>query len=264
MTILDKIIEVKRQEVSEAQNKNPIEKLKDQTLYHRETLSLESALNKNLNIISEFKRQSPSKGIINAHVDIKTTTENYERNGASALSILTDKSFFGGSNQDIIDVRDHINIPILRKEFIIDTYQIYEAKSIGADAILLIASCLSPLQVKEYTDLAKSLNLDVLLELHNEEELNHIGPENKLIGINNRNLKTFDVSLDHSIHLRNQLPNDCIAIAESGIHSEEDVKNLMNNRFSTFLIGEYFMKEDDPGLKLNTLIHSINDNYEAY
>ncbi|MNX98598.1 Indole-3-glycerol phosphate synthase [compost metagenome] len=181
----------------------------------------------------------------------------YEKFGASAVSILTDKDFFGGSFEDILSVRNHINIPILRKDFMVDEYQFYEAKSIGADVILLIASCLSPTQVSEFTELAHQLNLEVLLEIHSEEELKHINSNADFVGINNRNLKDFKVDLQHSVNLKNQLPNDILSIAESGIYNEEDFKFLKEKGFDGFLMGEYFMKNDNPGSKFGEFISNI-------
>ncbi len=242
MNILDKIIARKKEEVAEAKSKISVQQLQDTEFYGRETFSLKKTLKSKSGIIAEFKRKSPSKGIIN---DSKTPLEvvsEYEKFGASAVSILTDNDFFGGSFDDLLSVRNHINIPILRKDFMIDEYQFYEAKSIGADVILLIAACLSPAQVSEFTDLAHSLNLEVLLEIHTEEELKHINEKIDFVGINNRNLKDFKVDLQHSVDLKNQLPKGIFSIAESGIYSEVDFKFLKEKGFDGFLMGEYFMK----------------------
>ncbi len=242
MNILDKIIARKKEEVAEAKSKISVQQLQDTEFYGRETFSLKKTLKSKSGIIAEFKRKSPSKGIIN---DSKTPLEvvsEYEKFGASAVSILTDNDFFGGSFDDLLSVRNHINIPILRKDFMIDEYQFYEAKSIGADVILLIAACLSPAQVSEFTDLAHSLNLEVLLEIHTEDELKHINEKIDFVGINNRNLKDFKVDLQHSVDLKNQLPKGIFSIAESGIYSEEDFKFLKEKGFDGFLMGEYFMK----------------------
>ncbi|WP_434978344.1 indole-3-glycerol phosphate synthase TrpC [Daejeonia sp. YH14] len=242
MNILDKIIARKKEEVAEAKSKISVQQLQDTEFYGRETFSLKKTLKSKSGIIAEFKRKSPSKGIIN---DSKTPLEvvsEYEKFGASAVSILTDNDFFGGSFDDVLSVRNHINIPILRKDFMIDEYQFYEAKSIGADVILLIAACLSPAQVSEFTDLAHSLNLEVLLEIHTEDELKHINEKIDFVGINNRNLKDFKVDLQHSVDLKNQLPKGIFSIAESGIYSEEDFKFLKEKGFDGFLMGEYFMR----------------------
>ena len=257
MTILDKIIERKKQEVADSKSEISISQLKDSEFFGRQTFSLKETLKSKSGIITEFKRQSPSKGIINDKVSPVEVVTQYEKYGASALSILTDKDFFGGSFEDILSVRNHINIPILRKDFMIDQYQFYEAKSIGADVILLIASCLSPNQVSEFTDLAHQLNLEVLLEIHSEEELVHINKNVDFVGINNRNLKDFKVDLQHSVNLKNQLPEDILSIAESGIYNEEDFRFLKEKGFDGFLMGEYFMKDDNPGKKFGQFISNV-------
>jgi len=242
MNILDTIIERKKQEISEAKSKISVEQLKDSEFFERKTFSLKETLKSKSGIIAEFKRKSPSKGIINDKVSPLEVVSDYEKHGASAVSILTDNDFFGGSFNDILSVRNHINVPILRKDFMIDEYQFYEAKSIGADVILLIAACLSPNQVLEFTELAHSLNLEVLLEIHSEEELKHINPAIDFVGINNRNLKDFKVNLQHSVELKNQLPKDIFSIAESGIYNENDFLFLKEKGFDGFLMGEYFMR----------------------
>ena len=253
MNILDTIIERKKQEISESKFKISVEQLKDSEFFERKTFSLKETLKSKSGIIAEFKRKSPSKGIINDKVSPLEVVSDYEKHGASAVSILTNKDFFGGSFNDILSVRNYINIPILRKDFMIDEYQFYEAKSIGADLILLIAACLSPNQVLEFTELAHSLKLEVLLEIHSEEELKHINPVIDFVGINNRNLKDFKVDLQHSVELKNQLPKDIFSIAESGIYNKEDFKFLREKGFDGFLMGEYFMK----GNKFSDFVSSV-------
>lgn len=257
MNILDKIIERKKQEVADSKSKISIEHLKNSDFFGKPTFSLKETLKTKSGIITEFKRQSPSKGIINDKVAPLEVISQYEKSGASAISILTDKDFFGGSFEDILSVRNHINIPILRKDFMVDEYQFYEAKSIGADVILLIASCLSPAQVSEFTELAHQLNLEVLLEIHSEEELVHINKNVDFVGINNRNLKDFKVDLQHSVNLKNQLPNDILSVAESGIYNEEDFRFLKEKGFDGFLMGEYFMKNDKPGKKFGEFVSNV-------
>lgn len=257
MNILDKIIERKKQEVAEAQSKIPIEQLKDSEFFGRGTLSLKETLKFKSGIITEFKRKSPSKGIINDKAEPLEVVSQYEKYGASGISILTDSDFFGGKSEDILNIRNYIQIPILRKDFMIDEYQFYEAKSIGADVVLLIAACLSPTQVLEFTNLAHELNLEVLLEIHSEEELQNINKSIDLIGINNRNLKNFKVDLQHSVDLKNQLPKDIFSVAESGIYNKEDFKFLKEKGFDGFLMGEYFMKNENPGEKFKTFVKSI-------
>lgn len=246
MTILDKIIERKKEEVAAAKIISSIEQLKDTEFFERKTYSLKESVNNKNGIIAEFKRQSPSKGIINNNVQPLEVVSAYEKSGASGISILTDKDFFGGKFDDILSVRNQISIPVLRKDFMIDEYQFYEAKSIGADVVLLIASCLSVNQVQEFTDLAHELNMEVLLEIHTEEELKHCNSKVDLVGINNRNLKDFKVDLQHSVTLKNLLPKDIISVAESGIYNLEDFNYLKEQGFDSFLMGEYFMKNTDP------------------
>ncbi|WP_326982917.1 indole-3-glycerol phosphate synthase TrpC [Chryseobacterium sp. MYb264] len=246
MNILDKIIQRKKEEVALSKSQISIEKLKDSEFFGRETFSLKESITNKSGIIAEFKRQSPSKGIINDQVSPLEVASAYENFGASGISILTDKDFFGGSFDDILSVRNHIDIPILRKDFMIDEYQFYEAKSIGADVILLIAACLTPQQVQEFTDLSHELGMEVLLEIHTEEELKHFNKNVDLVGINNRNLKDFKVDLQHSVQLKNQLPDDVLSVAESGIYSIENFQYLKEKGFNGFLMGEYFMKNNNP------------------
>ncbi|HAO27779.1 MAG TPA: indole-3-glycerol phosphate synthase TrpC, partial [Chryseobacterium indologenes] len=246
MNILDKIIERKKAEVATAKSHIPVEQLKSTEFFERKTLSLKESVKNKSGIIAEFKRQSPSKGIINNSVSPLEVTSAYETYGASGVSILTDTDFFGGSSEDVLKVRNHLHIPLLRKDFMIDEYQFYEAKSIGADVILLIASCLSPAQVQEFTDLAHELNMEVLLEIHTEEELKHFNSNIDLVGINNRNLKDFKVDLQHSVQLKNLLPKDVVSVAESGIYNLEDFMYLKEKGFEGFLMGEYFMRNPDP------------------
>ncbi|MGI9582059.1 indole-3-glycerol phosphate synthase TrpC [Chryseobacterium sp. RRHN12] len=260
MTILDKIIERKKEEVASAQSKMHLDHLKDSALFRRKTISLkESVKNKN-GIIAEFKRQSPSKGIINNTVEPLEVISAYENFGASGISILTDRDFFGGDLTDIVNVREQITIPILRKDFMIDEYQFYEAKSIGADVVLLIASCLSPDQVQEFTDLAHELKMEVLLEIHTEDELKHFNSKIDLVGINNRNLKDFKVDLQHSVQLKNQLPKGVLSVAESGIYSLEDFRFLKEKGFDSFLMGEYFMKNTNPAKAFEEFASQILNN----
>ncbi|UWX62379.1 indole-3-glycerol phosphate synthase TrpC [Chryseobacterium oranimense] len=254
MTILDKIIERKKEEIAVSKTKISMEGLKSSEFFGRQNFSLKECVRNKSGIIAEFKRKSPSKGIINDKVQPLEVASAYENFGASGISILTDNDFFGGSFDDILKVRSHINIPILRKDFMVDEYQFYEAKSIGADAVLLIAACLSPVQVQEFTELAHKLDLEVLLEIHTEDELTHFNSEIDLVGINNRNLKDFKVDLQHSVLLKDQLPKNVLSVAESGIYSTEDFKFLKEKGFDGFLMGEYFMKNENPGDKFAEFI----------
>lgn len=246
MTILDKIIATKKEEVAKAKKKNSVSGLSDSEFFARESFSLKKSVKEKTGIIAEFKRQSPSKGIINDKVKPLEVVSAYEKFEASGISILTDTPYFGGSFQDLISVRNEIKIPILRKDFMIDEYQFFEAKSWGADVVLLIAACLSPSQVQEYTELAHELGMEVLLEIHIKEELKHFNQNIDLVGINNRNLKDFKVDLEHSVRLKNLLPKDTLSVAESGIYSLKDFQFLKEKGFDAFLMGEFFMKNDNP------------------
>ena len=248
MNILEKIIEYKRSEVAKRKAELSIAELERSNFFSRPVFSLKYFLldKSKTGIIAEFKRRSPSKGIINDSADVESVTKAFAENGASALSVLTDKEFFGGSNDDLIKARIN-EVPILRKDFIIDEYQITETRSIGADVILLIAACLTPTDVKGLASFAKSLGLEVLLELHDEDELGHICDETEIIGINNRNLKTFEVDIERSLRMAEQIPAGKIKVAESGINSVENIRLFKKHGFNGFLIGENFMKEKDPG-----------------
>jgi indole-3-glycerol phosphate synthase len=258
MNILDKIIAHKKNEVAEARGKISENDLSQQELYKRPTLSLkEFLLDENkTGIIAEFKRKSPSKGIINDKADVLDVTSGYTKYGASCLSILTDEQFFGGAAKDIARARVN-NIPILRKDFMIDEYQILEARAMGADVILLIAACLSPERVKELAVYAKSLQLEVLLEVHTEEELQHICDETEIVGVNNRDLKTFTVDIQRSVELSKKIPAGKIKIAESGIHDIETICTLRHAGFRGFLIGENFMKQPDPTIAFADFVQRL-------
>jgi indole-3-glycerol phosphate synthase len=249
MNILDKIVAHKKIEVVQAQQQASIQQLENKILFQRHTVSLTHNLLKenSTGIISEFKRKSPSKGIINNKSEAADVVKEYENAGVSGSSVLTDEQFFGGTIQDFISVRECVSIPLLRKDFMIDEYQFIEAKSIGADVVLLIASILTPAQVKVFTDLAKSLQLEVLLELHDETELNHVYHKVDMVGINNRNLKTFEVDIEQSIRMADKLGNGFVKVAESGISTIETFKHFKQNGFQGFLIGENFMKTANPG-----------------
>ena len=259
MTILDEIIAYKRKEVTERAETHPT-KLLEQSLYFKsECVSLKKYIqreDKN-GIIAEFKRKSPSKGMINEFVSVEKTSIGYMQAGASALSVLTDSHFFGGKNEDLTNARKFNFCPILRKDFTISEYQIIEAKSIGADAILLIAAVLKKEEIKQFTQLAHQLGLEVLLEIHTQEELNKYIPEINLVGINNRNLKTFDVDFENSIRLAQQLPANTVKIAESGINDYKNIIELKKHGFDGFLIGENFMKTAAPELACKRFIEKL-------
>lgn len=260
MTILDKIIQAKRLEVAALKKVSSIAMLERSTLFQQQTNSLETALlSKNSSgIIAEYKRQSPSKGLINGVSSIQEVTQGYLKAGIAAQSILTDTDFFGGLNEDLLKART-INtcVPILRKDFIVDEFQIIESKSLGADVILLIAACLTREEIKNFGALAGNLGLSVLYEVHSQEELDKIDLHDKIIGINNRNLKTFEVDLEHSIQLASQIPDSCIKVSESGISSPQTILDLKKHGFKGFLIGENFMKTSNPGLACQEFIQKL-------
>lgn len=259
MNILDTIIAKKKEEVALTQRHLTIDDLARTNYYQRNCISISHALNLQgaSGIIAEHKRRSPSKGIINTSENALNIVQSYQQAGASALSILTDETFFGGTNYDITSVRDHIEIPILRKEFIIDEFQIHEAKSIGADLILLIAACLTKEDVRRFATLANQLGMEVLLELHDEDEFDHVCDEVQLVGINNRSLKTFEVNIDRSLKLASRIPSNKIKVAESGISHPSDVNLFRENNYKGFLIGENFMKSENPGESLRTFINEL-------
>jgi indole-3-glycerol phosphate synthase len=258
MTILDTIISAKRKEVEERKLRVSATELERSTYFQRPILSLKQFINDpgRTGIIAEFKRKSPSKGVINDHSPVEEVTRAYAESGASALSVLTDETFFGGSTADLQKARMNA-IPILRKDFIVDEYQILEARAMGADAILLIAACLKVEEVKRLASIAKSLSLEILLELHDEAELAHINEYTEIIGINNRNLKTFEVDMDKSIRMAEKIGRDRVRVAESGISAADDIISFRNYGFDGFLIGERFMKEEDPGKAFRSFVASL-------
>jgi indole-3-glycerol phosphate synthase len=260
MNILEKIIADKRNEIALKKAIIPINAWKSLPLYNEKRLSLKQSLFKedSTGIIAEFKRKSPSKGVINADAALEDVISAYDL-GAAGISVLTDEKYFGGTNDDLILAREIVTTPLLRKDFIIDEYQLEEARGIGADVILLIASCLTKQEVKRLAQKAKSLNLEVLLELHTEEELDHICDETEIIGVNNRDLKTFNVNMERSLLMAEKIPAGKIKIAESGISSIESIKLFRENGFHGFLIGENFMKEKNPAIAFVTFINQLKN-----
>jgi indole-3-glycerol phosphate synthase len=260
MDILQKIVDFKRTEVDERKGLFPIALLEKSTYFAGKPVSLKKYLLREdkSGIIAEIKRKSPSKGDINPYVSVERTSIGYMQAGASALSVLTDKEFFGGKNEDLMVARKFNFCPILRKDFMIDEYQVIEAKSIGADVILLIAAVLSPEEINNLASLAKSLGMEVLLEVHSIEELQRsINPNIDVIGVNNRNLKTFEVSLQNSLNILPHIPADFVAVSESGIKTPQDVVYLRNAGFKGFLIGENFMTNSRPEIACKEFIEDI-------
>lgn len=258
MNILETIIEHKRSEVAQRKQDWPVAALEKERLFSRQTYSLKKFLldERKTGIIAEYKRQSPSKGIINNRDSVEAVTKAYFGYGASGISILTDRQFFGGSLDDLVAARDN-SLPLLRKDFMIDEYQLIEAKAFGADVILLIAACLSPQEVKNLSATARSLGLEVLLELHDESELEHICDTVDLVGVNNRNLKNFEVDLAHSVRLAQQIDDRFIKVAESGINDVRNIHYLKQHGFKGFLIGEYFMKQPSPMAAFKEFAYSL-------
>jgi len=260
MNILDKIIRDKKKEVALKKEYIPIQILEQIPFFNREAISLASKLrNSKTGIIAEFKRKSPSKSVINDTATVEDVAIGYENAGVCGMSVLTDEIYFGGTLDDLMLARENCNLPLLRKDFVIDEYQILEAKAFGADVILLIAAVLTKEEIKQLSVFAKSLGLEVLLEVHNEEELQEsIMPSLDMLGVNNRNLKTFEVSLDMSKQLASLIPNDFVKISESGISSIEAIQELKPYGYQGFLIGENFMKTENPGESATIFIDKLN------
>lgn len=249
-TILEKIVANKRKEIEQFKPKSSIDRFEKEGFFWNFT---NRSLKQNLlnegstGIIAEFKRKSPSKGWFKTkELEAEPVVVPYSKLGAAGISVLTDTDFFGGDLDDLIQTKIITDVPVLRKDFMIDRWQIAEAKAFGADVILLIAACLSPKEVKDMAAYAKSIGLEVLLEIHNEEELEHICDEVDMVGVNNRNLKTFEVNINISLELIKKLPVDKPAVAESGISNVETIVTLRQAGFKGFLIGETFMKQPDP------------------
>jgi indole-3-glycerol phosphate synthase len=258
MNILDKIIIHKREEVAVRRLMVGEAQLRQSVYFRQPALSMKNNLmtKGSSGIIAEFKRKSPSKGFINQHADVQTITRAYTQYGASGISVLTDNEFFGGSTEDLVIAREN-KIPILRKDFIIDPYQVLAAKAMGADVILLIAACLSPGEVYDLAVFAKETGLEVLLELHDETELTHICDAVDMVGVNNRNLKTFKVDIKQSLKLGDLIPTGKIRIAESGIDDVQTIMQFKEAGFNGFLMGEKFMKEPDPGTAFKNFVEEL-------
>ncbi len=271
--MLEKIILHKQKEVSTRKKEISIESLKQKAFFNRETISFKDSIQNGSGIIAEFKRKSPSKGVINDKVDIVEITQGYVSAGVSAISVLTDTKFFGGNLEDLETARKSNldKIPILRKDFMIDEFQIYEAKAYGADVILLIAAVLSPKRCLQLTEKAKELGLEILLEIHAKEELKQVREIAHIVdavGVNNRNLKTFEVDIEESMRLFDEIQkiktqnektnkNDFVLISESGLSDIETVLKLKKKGFEGFLMGEYFMKHGNPAQACKEFIEKL-------
>ncbi|MBA3695558.1 MAG: indole-3-glycerol phosphate synthase TrpC [Methylotenera sp.] len=254
--ILNKIIATKVIEVAAAKAKQPLEVVKAQALEAGTTRDFVASIrnkiaNKQPAVIAEIKKASPSKGIIRADFKPAEIAQSYERGGAACLSVLTDVDYFQGSAEYLKQARAACDLPVLRKDFMIDAYQVYEARAMGADCILLIAAAIDLAKMRELEEAAHRLGMAVLVEVHNGEELDlALQLTTPLLGINNRNLRTFEVILDTTLGLLTRIPEDKIVMTESGIFTREDVALMRKNNVHTFLVGEAFMRQADPGTEL--------------
>lgn len=263
MTILEKIVAAKRQEVRRCQELVPVKNLEKSELFKTPTRSMSQALIsiKPVGVIAEIKRKSPSKGVFKEQLDIEKISSAYINSGAAALSVLTDWEFFGGSTQDLILARQHNSCPILRKDFIVSEYQVIEAKSIGADTVLLLANVLSPQEIRDLAKLARDLTMEVLLEVHDEQELNQsLNDSVNLVGVNNRDLRTFAVDVQRSFELAEKIPANFVKVSESGLDDCRVISQLHSIGFSGFLIGEAFMKCEDPAMACAEFLQALKIN----
>lgn len=266
MNILEKITQSKKREIALKKQLFSTIDFEKSPLFDRKTVSLKRSLLTSPGIIAEHKRRSPSKAVINQSLAVEEVVSGYAKAGVSAISVLTDGQYFGGSLDDLVLARATVSLPILRKDFTVDPYQIFEAKAHGADLILLIAAILHPNEIKQMARLAKSLGIEVLLEVHNQKELDiSLTPEIDFVGVNNRNLKTFEVSLDTSKNLAAHIPDDFIKISESGLSHPASVKELLTYGYKGYLMGEHFMKTPNPGVSAKEFyVHAFEKNSPAH
>lgn len=260
MKTLNDIVNHKKHEVEMRKQLYPIRLLETSIYFETKPVSLKKYLQRKdkSGIIAEFKKQSPSLGVINKYADIEKTSIEYMQSGASALSVLTDSKFFGGSENDLKTARKFNYCPILRKDFIVDEYQIIESKSLGADVVLLIASVLTAEEIKSFSLLAQQLGMEVILELHDLDEVKKLFHATDIVGVNNRNLKTMEVNIHRSLQIAPELPVEMLKISESGIEKPESIVMLKNHGFKGFLIGSYFMRQSKPHEACRELIHKLN------
>lgn len=260
--ILKKILNRKREEIAERSAKTNLNALGARVATSSPVRGFVASIEATIEqgkpaVIAEIKKASPSKGVIREDFDPVAIAKSYQQGGASCLSVLTDVDYFQGSDTYLQQARSACDLPVIRKDFIIDPYQVYEARTIGADCILLIVAALSDEQLQGLSQLANELGMDVLVEVHDEEELHRaLTLSTPLIGINNRNLRTFEVSLETTIELLPQIPDDRIVVTESAIHTPQDVALMRQHKVNTFLVGEAFMRADDPGAKLAELFNN--------
>lgn len=260
MDILEIIVAAKKKEIGPFKEKSPVERFEREGFFWQisnRSLVQSLLIPGSTGIIAEFKRKSPSKGWFKSkELEVEPVVTAYNKS-AAGISVLTDNEFFGGDLDDLIQTKVVTDIPVLRKDFIVDKWQIAESKAFGADVILLIAACLTPAQVKEFAGYAKSIGLESILEVHNDAELGHYCDEVSMIGVNNRNLKTFEVDINTSLQLIEKIPAGKPAIAESGIGSADAIVTLRSAGFKGFLIGETFMKEENPGMAYETFVNNL-------
>ncbi len=261
--ILKTILRRKTEELIERSRRVPIREMSQRAAARSPARGFSEALTRRIRagepaVIAEIKRASPSKGLLRQDYRPREIARSYETGGAAALSILTDSDFFQGADAHLSEARDACKLPVLRKDFTIDAYQVYEARAIGADCILLIVSCLGDAQLAELSGLAAHLNMDVLVEVHDADELDRaLALDPVLLGINNRDLRSFETSLDTTLKLLGRVPAGVIVVTESGIHTPEDVALMRRHGVDAFLVGEAFMRADDPGKKLAELFSAV-------
>ena len=257
--ILDQIVAVKREEIAAAKKKKPLEAVRDDAFSRVLTRDFEAALRAKIAagqaaVIAEVKKASPSKGVLREDFVPADIAQSYAEHGAACLSVLTDRQFFQGSSDFLKQARASCDLPVLRKDFIVDPYQVYESRSMGADCILLIAACLSDTQMAELEGIARTLGMAVLVEVHDAPELQRaLKLKTPLVGVNNRNLRTFEVSVETTLALRKDVPADRLLITESDIQAREDVQRLRAAGVHAFLVGEAFMRAKEPGEALAAL-----------
>lgn len=261
MDILETIVAAKKKEIEPFKARTAIEQFEKNGFFwnsRNRSLVQRLSLPGSTGIIAEFKRKSPSKGWFKTNeLEVEPVVRAYNKS-AAGISVLTNEEFFGGNLDDLVRTRIVTDVPVLRKDFIVDRWQIAESRAFGADVILLIAACLTPQQVKEFAAYAQCIGLESILELHGEEELDHCCDEVSMVGVNNRNLKTFDVDIQTSLELLDRIPAGKPAIAESGISSPEAIVTLRRAGFSGFLIGEHFMREEHPGKAFDDFVNRLN------
>ena len=258
-TVLKKIIARKWEEISERSGQVSLETLKERASQADTPRGFVNAIAARVSagqagIIAEIKKASPSKGVIREDFHPADIAKSYEKAGAACLSVLTDRDFFQGHEDFLVEARNACQLPVIRKDFIVSPYQVYEARALGADCILLIAAAVDDQTMAELNALAGEMGMDVLIEVHNAEELQRtLKLDNKLLGINNRNLHTFDVTLDTTYSLLEQISEDRLVVTESGIHTRDDIAAMLDHKVSAFLVGEAFMRADEPGEELGRL-----------